>query len=180
VSAAPSPALPPERGGLLLVAVAAVVLGASDAAGAATGFAIALGTVGVALSLGAVWGPAARPYRFVLLALGVGALTAAAPFTWTDALLAVTAGGGLLLLLVPAELPGGAWAEGSRAIAWPFLGALLVILVAALFAAVSTYVGVAALLWVGVLGLLLFVYADPRRFAIEPDPSPSVAVDEVG
>jgi hypothetical protein len=176
-----SAARSPETGGTVLVGFVAAALGSLSGLGAVTGLALAILAVGGGVSLRAAVGSSAEAYRFLLFAAGLAVLAASAPFTLTNILLALGGGVGLLLLLVPTDLAGGAWAEGSRAIVWPLLAGVLGVLTVTLFAGVRSFVGAAALLWVGLLLLLLGVYTHPRSFALGPeDPTSPPEVEGEG
>jgi hypothetical protein len=163
-----------EAGAVLLLAAVGATLGALAVWGPALGIVVALLAVGDGVVLRYALGPRARPWAVLPFGVGLGILAVGNPYSVASALLAGAGGIGILLWLVPANLPGGSWSEGSRAVLLPALGLLLVLGSATVLAGLHTYVGVAVLLWIALLIALLWIYAHPRSFLLEaPRPSDS-------
>jgi hypothetical protein len=163
-----------ELGAVLLLTAVGATLGVLSVWGPALGLAVALLAVGDGVVLRYALGPRGRPWAVLPYGLGLGILAVGNPYSVASALLAGAAGLGILLWLVPADLPGGSWSEGSRAVLLPALGLLLVLGSASVLSGLHTYVGVAVLLWIALLTALLWVYAHPRSFLLEA-PEPSVS-----
>jgi hypothetical protein len=170
--APPPSAISPEVAAVMLLSAVSATLGMLSHWGPALGIAVALLTVGDGVVLRWTFGERGRELAVLPYAIGLGVLVLAVPYSFASALLAGAGGLGILLWLVPAWLPGGAWGEGSRALLLPVLGLFLVLATATVLSGIRTYLGFGLLLWIGLLVLLLWVYGHPRSFLLEA-PAPS-------